>query len=275
MLSLFQPKDILDANASNSIFEIFSWALDNFDANTFANETQLILPNSRFFPDKADNEWDMANAIKNRVLDYAGLKHWPFKLVTPSEFVNAVPPQYLLDCNSRNNTPLTENSTPSDSSHESLLLSYSSAMLKKPMDFVASMSGLVSQHYLLQSGHVPPAGQESFNETAEILSVFMGFGLLMANSAYTFRGSCAKCYDPRANRNAALPENEVIYALALFCCLKNISYKEVSQPLKPYLRATLKKSIKQIQRSDSFEALYKKANSHKIKHIGEIKDQAL
>lgn len=88
---------------------------------------------------------------------------------------------------------------------------------------------------------------ESFDATSELLAVFMGFGIMIANSAYTFRGSCARCYDPRANRNAALSEDEAIYCLALFCHLKNIENKRVTRYLKGYLRGSFKKARKQVK----------------------------
>ena len=242
MLELFKTRSIVDENSAQNIFQIFSWAIENFDKNAFANKTELVLPNSRFFPDRANNEWDMAEAIKNRTLDYCGLAHWPFELVPPVEFNNTRPTYKSLTCDTRHTYP--ENQERCEDSP--LLLTYSPAMLKKPMDFVASMSTLIAQHYLLQSGKEPPTGKHSFQETAEILSIFMGFGILMANSAYTFRGSCAKCYDPRANRSAAVPENEAVFALALFCTLKNIPNKSVSPFLKPHLKKSLKKASKEI-----------------------------
>lgn len=266
---LFASPQVVDINTANTIFETITWALENFDAEFFKEKTQLILPSSRFFPDRADNEADMAKALKNRVLEYSGLSHWPFAIVPPSELSSTQPPLLGLNCGSRQgvgepsaNTTLDDTTSVSridsngglqirlhNSEQAVLKLSYSPVMFKKPMDLVASMSGLVAQHYLLQSELTPPAGYESFNETSELLSVFMGFGVLMANSAYTFRGSCAKCYDPRANRSAALPEHEVVFALALFCHLKGIPLAQPKAALKPHLRSLFKKSLKQIQNS--------------------------
>lgn len=267
MLPFFKTPQVIQASTADSIFESFHWALDSFDAYTFVHHTELVLPNSRFFPDKANNELDMAKAIYRRVLGYAGLPHWPFALI-PQEHFQAAAPAFLgLDYQSRsprsNTTDIVFNGV------NQLHLTYSSAMMKKPMDLVATMSNLVAQHYLLQSRLVPPAGEESFNETAEIISVFMGFGVMVANSAYTFRGSCARCYDPRANRNAALSEHEAVFALALFSLLKQIPTHNVTPSLKPYLRATFKKAIKQIKANKiALDTLQDKLNDYPQKAIG-------
>jgi len=252
VLNLFKSPHVIQASTADNIFDSFHWVIDNFDASTFIHHTQLVLPNSTFFPDKANNEFDMAKAICRRILEYSGLTHWPFKMVPWDQFHQNPPPLLTLDCSARPYTPGTETTNEiAANSPEPLLLSYSSAMMKKPMDLVASMSNLVAQHYLLQSRQLPPAGPESFNETAEIISVFMGFGVLVANSAYTFRGGCGSCYDARANRSAALSENEAVFALALFTLLKEIPASRATSELKPYLRGTFKKAIKQIKANET------------------------
>ena len=264
MLNFFKTPHVVEASTADNIFESFDWVLDNFDASTFIHHTQLVLPNSTFFPDRANNELDMAKAICQRILEYSGLTHWPFKMVPWDQFHQNSPPLLELDCSARPYIPgaNTVKEIAANSS-EQLLLSYSSAMMKKPMDLVASMSNLVAQHYLLQSRQTPPAGPESFNETAEIISIFMGFGVLVANSAYTFRGSCASCYDARANRSAALSENEAVFALALFTLLKEIPASHATAELKPYLRGTFKKAIKQIKASETgYQALQYKLVQH-------------
>ena len=269
MLNFFKTPQVIEASTADNIFETFHWVIDNFDAATFIHHTQLVLPNSTFFPDRTNNEFDMAKALCQRILEHSGLTHWPFKMVSQDQFHQNSPPLLALDCSARPYTLDTEAATEiAANSSEQLLLSYSSAMMKKPMDLVASMSNLVAQHFLVQSRQLPPAGPESFNETAEIISIFMGFGVLVANSAYTFRGSCASCYDARANRPAALSENEAVFALALFTLLKEIPASRASSDLKPYLRGTFKKAIKQIKANETaYQALQHKLAQYTDKLI--------
>jgi len=277
VLNFFKTPQVIQASTADSIFESFHWIIDNFDASTFIHHTPLILPNSTFFPDKATNESDMAHALCRRILEHSGLSHWPFKVVPQHQFQATPPPFLALDCSSRPYALAAETAKEmAVSNSEPLLLSYSSAMMKKPMDLVASMSNLIAQHYLLQSQKIPPAGQESFNETAEIISIFMGFGVLVANTAYTFRGSCARCYDPRANRSAALSEHEAVFALALFTLLKDIPASRASGALKPYLRSTFKKAIKQIKANETaYGALQQKLAHYGQKTLASPQEQPL
>jgi len=252
VLKLFKTPHVVEASTADNIFETFHWLIDNFDASTFIHHTRLVLPNSTFFPDKTNNEFDRAKALCHRILEHSGLTHWPFKMVPQDQFHLNPPPLLALDCSTRPYTLGAEAAKEiAANSPEQLLLSYSSTMMKKPMDLVASMSNLVAQHFLIQSRQMPPTGPESFNETAEIISIFMGFGVLVANSAYTFRGSCGSCYDARANRSAALSENEAVFALALFTLLKEIPASRATADLKPYLRGTFKKAIKQIKANET------------------------
>lgn len=252
--SLFKSTPVVDPIVANSLTNTFLWMLEHFDQHFFENKTQLVLPIRDYFPDRASTELEMAQTLCKRILDYSGLSAWPFKLVPPNQFQSITPPlldltQLSLSHKYRGHELIENNSIQAESTqYESILeISYASAMMKKPMDLVASMSKFIAQHYLMQSRLTPPAGAESFNATSEILAIFMGFGVMIANTAYTFRGSCARCYDPRANRSAALSENEAIYCLALFAHYKKLDNKAVTPSLKPYLRSSFKKARKQVQ----------------------------
>jgi len=71
-----------------------------------------------------------------------------------------------------------------------------------------------------------------------------------------------------ANRSAALSENEAVFSLALFSLLKEIPASRATSELKPYLRGTFKKVIKQIKSNETaFQALQHKLVQHTDKVI--------
>jgi len=76
----------------------------------------------------------------------------------------------------------------------------------------------------------------------------MGFGVLFANSAYTFRGGCGSCYNASANRQASLSENEILFALAVFCHLKKIDTKRANQGLKKHLKSSFTIARRQVEK---------------------------
>lgn len=250
MLSLLKKAQVVDDQTAEALRQSFEWVLEHFNQDFFYNKTVLVHPTREYFPDRANNELDMAKALCARIQKYTGLERWPFALVPPQQLSRDMPPLLGLSSQQRgaeqteagNLLSATEVLSPK------LEISYASAMMKKPMDLVGAMSNNIAQHMLYQSQLQPPAGPQSFYATAEVLAISMGFGIFIANSAYTFRGSCARCYDPRANRTAAISEDEAIYCLALFCHYKKIENKQVLPSLKGYLRSRLKKARKQVQR---------------------------
>ncbi len=256
MLDFLLKPEVIEDESAQWIFDSFAWALANFDARAFVNHSQLVLPNDQFFPDKADSPEAMAEKMCTRVLGYCGMQHWPFVMVSPAQFQATQPPLLGLNIAVRGEASSKEVSLNPDAR---LQLSYQPAMLKKPADFIASLANFIAQHVLVQSQLSPPGGNDYFNAASEILTIFMGFGVLVSNTAYTFRGSCARCYDPRANRTAALSENESIFALALFCQLKNIDNKTAKASLKSHLRSIYNKAVKQIKRDEARLAALKMA----------------
>lgn len=113
-------------------------------------------------------------------------------------------------------------------------------------DMSASYAHVIAQHLIIQSTLPPPGGMQFFAEASEVLASMMGFGVLLSNSAYTFRGGCGSCYNAMANRQPALTESDSVFVLALFCRLKGITDKEATRYLKKHLRSSYKRALRQI-----------------------------
>lgn len=237
----------VSSETADWLVECFSWAMQNFDVERFRQKTPLVLPNNDFFPKQVQSPHEMAEYVLGRVVSYGGIESWPWKVVEPQHFHHISPP--LLGLNpavrGEGETPI---SFPVAGEPAELIVTYSPDQVTKPQDLVASMAHAAAQHMLWQSQLTPPGGQAFFLQAAEVLATFMGFGVMVTNSAYAFRGSCAKCYNPRANRQSSLSESECLYALALFCDLQRLPRREVAKHLKSYLRPALKSAYKQIER---------------------------
>ena len=108
----------------------------------------------------------------------------------------------------------------------------------------------VLAHYLgSMSKEPPPGGVENWPHITEVVAVFMGFGLMMANSAHTVSiRSCGSCAGPAVERGNALSQYDITYALAIFSCLKGIPTREVLVNLKKTLRPFYKKAAKEVMR---------------------------
>lgn len=246
MLNFFRSKPLIDDASCEWMFDTFEWALTHFDHQEFFQRSQLIQPTNDYFPGNVDSRHGMAETIFNHVVKYAGLNHWPLQLQAPQFFTGQAPA--LLDLTAVQRDSSNVSSLPALIAIQPLAMTYNPQQASKPGDLASSYAHHLAQHVVAQSQQLPPGGAENFNASTEIVAIFMGFGVMMANSAYTFRGGCGSCYNAQANRQATLSEDNVIFALALFCRLKEIPTSDATRNLKGYLRRNFKLALKQIDR---------------------------
>lgn len=243
MLNLFKARPLIDQSSADWIFDTYAWALEYFDSNDFFTRSRLIQPSNEFFPGRVDSVHAKAENIFNATLSHAGLSHWPLVLQAPEQFQNSATPLLNIQSFERNSG---KSKLPSLKTDQPLHLSYNPQQTLKPEDLSSSFAHNIAQQLAFQSQILPPGGSDYFLEGTEVLAIFLGFGVMFANSAYTFRGGCGSCYNAQANRQATLTENDVMFALALFCRLKEIPGSEATRFLKKHLRSSFKQATKQI-----------------------------
>ena len=264
MLHFFRTPPLLDDNSADWIFSATAWVLKNFDHVDFFQRTPLVLPSNEFFPGRVHSVDEKAGTIFQHTLRYAGLAHWPFELKSQRALMTSpvadeaclLPPQpqselsviqrHSYTVSAYAASDLTQ--IPVIITESPLFAFYNPEQTLKPEDMAASFAHVLAQHLIIQAQQLPPGGQAYFAEGSELLASMMGFGVLLTNSAYTFRGGCGSCYNAMANRQPALGELENVFVLALFCRLKGIAYKAVRPHLKQHLRSSYKRALKQIDR---------------------------
>lgn len=253
--SFFKPKPLIDSNSADFIFTTVAWVLQNFDHEEFFNRTRLVAPSNEFFPGRVSSVDEKAQNIFQHTLRYAGLRHWPFELKSlverdiDNECEVQPVPQDELALIYRNSYPrdgIYGKDVPVIITQHPLFVFYNPHQTLKPEDLSASYAHVLAQHLIVQSKLQPPGGVKFFAEASEVLASMMGFGVLLSNSAYTFRGGCGSCYNSMANRQPALTELDSVFLLALFCRLKGIVYKEATRHLKKHLRSSYKQAVKQV-----------------------------
>jgi hypothetical protein len=244
MLNFLEKKPLLEDASSRWIFNAFAWALEQFDAELFYSDTTLVLPNNEYFPGRADSVDGMAGLIFDQVKRYAGISHWPTQIADQNSCPLIKAPQVQIHGALRGPDGIAQKQT---SDEQRLLIPYNPQQLNNPEGMIASFAHIVA-HYLGQmANEPPPGGAENWPHVTELLAIYTGFGLMFANSAFTFRGGCGSCYNPDANRDAYLSEIETTYALAIFAVLKGIPDPEVTRHLKKHLRGIYRRAVKEIR----------------------------
>lgn len=251
MPSFLKAKPLIDQNSADFIFSTVAWVLQNFDHDEFFKRTRLIAPSNEFFPGRVSSVDEKAQNIFQHTLRYTGLQHWPFELrpmierETNSECQVQPAPQDELALIHRNSY-YDEQAVPVIMASHPLFVFYNPQQTLKPEDLSASYAHVIAQHLIIQSKQLPPGGNQFFAEASEVLASMMGFGVLLSNSAYTFRGGCGSCYNAMANRQPALTEVDSVFVLALFSRLKGIATHDATKYLKKHLRSSYKQALKQI-----------------------------
>jgi hypothetical protein len=251
--TLFTRTPPLDEPSTTWLFEAFGWALRNFDAQVFYRETVLVVPDNAHFPGRADNSHDMAGLIFAQVCRYAGMGHWPFRLSDPALCQLLPPPRIRIEGALRGAKGVAPTRVDDGNA---LRVAYDPALVGNPEALIAFFAHTLAQHLGSTAREAPPGGEENWPHLTEVLAVFLGFGLMFANSAFNYRPrSCGSCA-PAAERRNYLSQYDVTYALALFKVLKDIPDKAVTPHLKSSLRGFFRRSVRDVEtRTGHLQAL--------------------
>lgn len=259
LLSLFKPQPFLDESTTNWIIDTYAWALAHFEAGYFTSNTQLVLPTGEFYPDRVSSIDEMAKSVFGKTLCYAGLEKWPIKLVSPAEYqqnpaLQKMPKLSFTGALRGSDVEIISNDFSQSASHN-IYVSFNPNQINQPQDLIASFAQAFAAIMIVQRGIEPPGGQQFMPQAIDLVASFMGFGVMFANTAYQFKGGCGSCYNKYANREVALPENEMLYCLALYSVLKGVTAKQVTPHLKGHLRSGFKKAFKELDKKRQTKAL--------------------
>lgn len=232
---------------------MFAWSLQNFGSDVFYDETELITPTSRYFPDKADSAESMIKHVFVRVRKYAGLENWPCRIQPQEDDPNPiVAPTLVLK-----GAPSGPAGTFSHRGNKTeAVITYKPKLINQPESLVATFAHELAHYLSSMAKDAPPGGEEYREHATDLMAVYLGFGIFMANSAFIFQQYTS--VDSRgwsSTRQGYLSEYQLTYALAIFCALKNINDDAVLPYLDRHLRGFYKKAVKEAQQSAHFGAL--------------------
>lgn len=243
MLGLFKSEPVLDEESILWLFDIYSWALDQFGEDVFFDSTRLVLPTNDFFPGRENSAQGMADLILDQVADYASIGHWPLKAV-PQGVFEPLDSDAIAKLGRERGESLPAVSPSVVGGF--VPVPYEADMVLNPEALIASYAHVLSHYLGAKAEASPPGGAENWVKASEVLGVFMGFGIMMANSAFHVAGGCGSCSSRMATRTSYLSQYDTTYALAIFAALKGLNNRDVSRHLKTSLRGYFKRAIKDV-----------------------------
>ena len=243
MLTLFRTKKLLDDNVNRWLYDGYAWALRNFGSDIFYYDTVLVTPTDQHFPDRVENPEQMMAKIFDRVRAYAGMTSWPCELLALNTGDDPVlPPAVTAERAPRG--PAGHISVSGDRPYVPIV--FDRTQLGNPELLVAGFARELGGYLCAVAPEEPPGGAEYRGHAADLLAVFMGFGVFMANTAFMIKkGGCSGC-GITVHCHGNLTEDEFTYALAMFAALKGIEHRGGEPSLKSSLRPFYRKAVREI-----------------------------
>jgi hypothetical protein len=213
-----------------------------------------VNPTNEHFAGRTNSVGRMAELIFRTVAGYAGMTHWPLRLIEATAVMPALTGPVTV------NGPLrapASQARPPETNSALLTVPYDATLVANPEAMIAGLAQNLAHHLGSTVQEQPPGGLQNWPQTTEVIGVFLGFGLMFANTAFEFQSrSCGSCGGPPARREAFLSQYDITYALALFATLKQIRERDVLRHLKSSLRGHYKRCARDLgPRSEAVEAL--------------------
>lgn len=260
MLGLFK-RPLLSLEDEQFQTDTYIWLINNLAHRGGYQHGQLVLPTRAFFPAKVECAEDVAEATFAAVKQHMGLDDWPCVLaaqepdidpvVAPTVALAGVPhspagtfrthdvPGIDADSNFNSNmaglpgTPVT--------------ITYNPVLLTSPEAMVATFAHELSHYLTATFMDPPPGGWDNWEFATDLTATFLGFGVFMANSAFTFQQfTDMDAQGWHSQQSGYLSEAEHMFAVGLYMTLHGVTLNQVKPYLKRHLYALLKRSLRTI-----------------------------
>jgi len=240
-------KSPIDEESEDWLIACWRWLLDYLDDLKQLRGFPLVLPNMAFFPSTRKEGHERAEYYFRAVAALCGTAEWPFDLVPQQEGVNPKlgPPAVVQ------NVEPEPHGTFSFRPGQRLKVSYDPGLLEHPVNLIATFIHEIAHAILMGIGQEVPGGPEMEEFATDVATVFLGFGVFGANSAFEFQpysdvGSGTQGWSMQ--NSGYLTEAEWAFAIAIFLSLRDERMAPLAEWLKPTPRTLLKQSMRYLDR---------------------------
>lgn len=246
-MRLFRPKRPLDTDEWYWQLASFKWLITEFGGIEKHPADRLVLPNETFFPGTSADPSRKAQQIFEQVKLLAGMGDWPTKLVQGDQTREmALESGQMLTHDSHAPAGEYRLLKAADGQYHAQI-SYNPSQLGDPAKLIATFAHELS-HYLMSTAKTaPPGGWEVHELTTDLCSVYLGFGIFMATSAWNFAGSNEGW---QYERQGYLNERMLITAMVIWETLAKRNPLEVLPYLKPHLAKDTRMANRFVQKRD-------------------------
>jgi hypothetical protein len=239
----FKRKPIVDSDTAQWHVDNFTWLVATFGGNGAFADSVLVLPKPGFFP--ADGQEGHAKAlhILERVKHYCGMDDWPVELVPDHNPVADRSSTISVAAPVHGKHALGTFSVAGNA----VQISYVPALLARPDRLIATLAHELAHYLLATASTSPPCEDDEHEFLTDLTAAYLGFGVFMANSVFEFEAiQDGPMQGWRYGRSGYLPEQDLVFATALFIAVKELDPHPAYQCLKPHLAKLLKRALRDL-----------------------------
>ncbi len=241
--ALFSKRAPLDEASIRWLFDAYAWALRNLSGSIFQLQTTLVLADDHHFPVDAHSVQGRAELLFSRAAEYAGMGHWPWRVL------DSVHCHSLRDVVSPGKARQAFRGAHRIKLDSPLPVIYDAGLAARREVLLASFARILAGYLIRTLGELPPGGARRWSHATDLLAVFLGFGVIYANSLPLFLPGVGRTTRGRKTRlKSHLSRWDAVYALAIFCVLKGIARREVLPHLKRPLRSFFNRAMMDVER---------------------------
>ncbi len=252
MWNPFKKKHLLSDDSLHFQIETFKWLLTYFGGDAFYKDTTLILPTEEFFPNIMRGPEELAESTFRCVQKYVGMDNWPCELQEqePDPDYKVAPTTIIKG---GEYSPL---GTFSAKNSKKVIITYNPAIISDPSQLVATFAHELAHYLTGTCQEPPPGGWDNWEFATDIAGVFMGFGIFLANSAFSFsQYTDIDSQGWSTSRSGYLSEPEFAFSLAVFLKLQNHNASRIYKYLDTNIKAYVKRSFAELDKSQHIEQL--------------------
>jgi hypothetical protein len=239
-----RERTFLDADDEQWVIETWGWFLHGLGGIEALEQTHLIVPTREYFPPSDRTGHERAEHIFEAVKRYAGMSEWPCRLIAQ------LPRAELRVGEVTALKPISQppGGTFAFDGNEGTI-SYDPAELNDPLKLVAIFAHELAHYRLAGMREEVPGGEEMHEFATDLLTVYFGFGIFGANSAFNFsQHQDTMSQGWKYSRSGYLNERAWVFALALFLEMRRQSSDVVKPFMKSHLFADMLKARQSIER---------------------------
>lgn len=242
MLGLFRKGTLLGDELTQLQFDCFAWLLRHTGGVDALKQRRIVFPTSAFFPGRPSPTHAFAESIFQQTRLHAGMADWTCRLEAQEDDPNPlVAPALLVQ-----NTPSSPAGT-FRTSEQDVLITYHPNLLGDPMSLIATFAHELAHYRTARFTEPPPGGWDVWEPVTDLAAVFLGYGVFLANSRFSFsQHSDGQTMGWRWRQQGYLSEPELLHMHAIVVALLGAHPSETLSHLKPSLRGAFKRLWKDV-----------------------------